>query len=47
VVVAAVGAHLAGDRDGERVLGAREGGQHRADVVTGAVGREVARRRER
>jgi hypothetical protein len=38
VGVAAVGAHLAGDRDGERVPAARQGGERRADVVAGAVG---------
>jgi hypothetical protein len=37
VVVAAVGAHLVGDLDREWVLGAREGRQHRADVVPEAV----------
>jgi len=47
VVVAAVGAHLGGDGDGERVHAARQLGQHRADVVAGAFGVEVARGRER
>jgi hypothetical protein len=47
VLVAAVGAHLAGDRHRERELRRRSDGERRADVVRGARRVEVARRRER
>jgi hypothetical protein len=46
VVVAAVCAHLGGDLDGERVFGAWQLGQRRADVVARAAGVEVPRGRE-